>query len=465
MEELFGQKPGAFSDITTGIFNQFLKIWYRLDGAPVKLAHTSSEFLPGLDLIEVSKTKNEKLSQNGILYGTVRMGYGHHRMAYAAYTHTVTQKPSYLFDLLTLETNESRAVADIDHLYSTFSRIASETGGAVEEIWGQMMTKGGSDSLYFSYEMAKSLTGLVDGINKKVPAITAYPLLGHILSCAGFKHIFHLINDNMPQYFLLVPGAKNLVQTKHMYDSYKKMGVPGKNLEYAGHWVSKDVHENAATDSGLRSARRERKSPLRVLIPVGGAGAQKKYLLELIQECKELLQKGDVVFYINCGDHKDFYASLQKELTTLAIERREILTSPEMENFIAANPLDQDPDATAVNVFHFKSHFEAFRATDRLIRISDVMATKPSELAFYPIPKIFLRRVGDHEAFSAEYSNDLGEGTPECRTTEEALARIKAQIQGENQSMNEKVIRFSEEGLYEGAKKAVEMASRFTSDN
>lgn len=33
--------------------------------------------------------------------------------------------------------------------------------------------------------------------------------------------------------------------------------------------------------------------------------------------------------------------------------------------------------------------------------MADILCCKPSELAFYPIPKLMIRRVGDHEAHSA----------------------------------------------------------------
>ena len=35
------------------------------------------------------------------------------------------------------------------------------------------------------------------------------------------------------------------------------------------------------------------------------------------------------------------------------------------------------------------------------IPVADILCCKPSELAFYPVPKLMIRRVGDHEAHSA----------------------------------------------------------------
>ena len=55
---------------------------------------------------------------------------------------------------------------------------------------------------------------------------------------------------------------------------------------------------------------------------------------------------------------------------------------------------------SGLHVFLYDNTFHGVYATNYLMRVSDVMITKPSELAFYPIPKIFNERVD--EAVEAE---------------------------------------------------------------
>ena len=50
----------------------------------------------------------------------------------------------------------------------------------------------------------------------------------------------------------------------------------------------------------------------------------------------------------------------------------------------------------ACHGFFHKNIFEAVYCTNLLMRSADVLVTKPSELAFYPVPKLFIRRVGGH---------------------------------------------------------------------
>jgi hypothetical protein len=94
------------------------------------------------------------------------------------------------------------------------------------------------------------------------------------------------------------------------------------------------------------------------------------------------------------------------------------------------------------------------------MEVADVLVTKPSELAFFPIPKIFIRRVGDHEAASAFRSMELGEGTMECREVEHAVEMIRlfSETDGIFTRMNECIIRNAREGIYNGAKFSVELA-------
>lgn len=59
------------------------------------------------------------------------------------------------------------------------------------------------------------------------------------------------------------------------------------------------------------------------------------------------------------------------------------------------------------------------------MRSCDVLVTKPSELSFYPVPKLFIRRVGGHEQWGAIHSAEIGDGTLECRDIPHTLQMMK----------------------------------------
>jgi hypothetical protein len=462
-EPLFGLNAGYLSKQSASLTRIFLQKKYGiLPDQPVKLGSVPSPLHPGLGLI-----KNDLSTPvgKGLIVGSIRMGYGHHRMALSVYSHSLSKKiPTYLHDLLAIESNESKAIHDIDQGYSYLSRLSAEMGGPVEWIWGQLMSQGNLTSLELSCQLAELYKNLMISLPKESPVVTTYPLNGQIAVASNFKTVIHLICDNFPQHYLLVPGAMNLVQSPSSYSKFVAMGVPKENLAVAGHWVSEEIAKNAISDSENRIKRVDEKKKRRFLIPIGGAGAQRSFVQDLILLAKKGLLDRDFHFWINTGDHTKVLNGFEEFLNTQKIPYKALLTWEQLLEFISDHPLKEDErDKTpSVVLFNFPTHTEAFSATDKLIRIADVLVTKPSELAFFPIPKLFIRRVGDHEAAAVIRSLELGEGTVECREAKHAfeLVEIFGYSNDIINRMNERVIKNTNDGIYNGSKVAVEMAER-----
>ncbi|TGK50679.1 hypothetical protein EHQ16_04555 [Leptospira kanakyensis] len=460
-EPMFGLETGFLSKQTASLIRGILQKRYSIGKSSVSLYSSPSELYPGLELIS---DKGTNPIQKRLVVGSIRMGYGHHRMALSVYSHSLKKQiPTYLHDLLAIQSPEANAIADIDSGYSYFSRLSAEIGGPVEWLWGVLMSQGNLTSLELSCQLAELYKGLMNGIPTDSPIITTYPLNGQISVASGFQKTIHLICDNYPQYYLLVPGALNLVQTPSAYTKFIEMGVPKENIAVAGHWVSEDVLSNAVTDCENRVRRIDAKKCRRFLIPIGGAGAQKGYVLDLIRLSKKNLQNKKAVFWINTGDHSKVLKSIEEYLILQKIPYLSINTWEDLIKFIERHPLrsEDNENNPPVVLFHFPSHTEAFSATDKLIRIADVLVTKPSELAFYPVPKLFIRRVGDHEAASVFRSLELGEGTVECREVIHAKELIQIFTESDDLllRMNESVIKNIVEGVYNGSKTAVEIAT------
>ena len=88
------------------------------------------------------------------------MGFGHHRIAYAASSWALgSGKATYFHDLLNIDSKEANLIKDMDKLYSAGSRIATEMGGVVERLWGNMSAKQGDEnSLRIFYAMAEQVS-------------------------------------------------------------------------------------------------------------------------------------------------------------------------------------------------------------------------------------------------------------------------------------------------------------------
>ena len=45
--------------------------------------------------------------------------------------------------------------------------------------------------------------------------------------------------------------------------------------------------------------------------------------------------------------------------------------------------------------------------------VTDLLVTKPSELAYYPSPKVFMKHIGGHEVYGAIHGGEYGDSTDE----------------------------------------------------
>ncbi|HAE21424.1 MAG TPA: hypothetical protein DCG47_03750, partial [Spirochaetaceae bacterium] len=119
-----------------------------------------------------------------------------------------------------------------------------------------------------------------------------------------------------------------------------------------------------------------------------------------------------------------------------------------------------ESDVKGVHVFLHDSFFAAVYATNILMRAADIMITKPSELAFYPVPKLFIQRVGKHEAWGAIHGSEIGDGTLE--TSSDASLRQALRLLIEDDDLIKlycgNILRNKAAGFYDGAYHAVQYA-------
>ncbi len=113
-----------------------------------------------------------------------------------------------------------------------------------------------------------------------------------------------------------------------------------------------------------------------------------------------------------------------------------------------------------VHAFWHENIFEAVYCTNLLMRSSDVLLTKPSELAFYPVPKLFLKRIGGHEKWGAIHAAEMGDGTLECEDVPHTLQMVDLFLKEDGllRSMCDNIRTNKTIGLYDGAYKAVQIA-------
>mmetsp|Transcript_1115 Transcript_1115/g.2406 ORF Transcript_1115/g.2406 Transcript_1115/m.2406 type:complete len:592 (-) Transcript_1115:54-1829(-) len=441
---------------------------------PIKLGYQPSPFVKGL--VATKKLQGGlspmslDLSKKPLVVGTIRMGFGHHRIAYSAASWGLASGAfTFFHDLLAVESKEATLIKEADKVYSKGSRLASELGGVIEALWGSITKSGDASSLRCTYQLAENLRPLLLDIPKDIPIIATHSLVGLVAVACGFKNVINLVIDNYAQWFVIVPGAINLVQGPTNYAMFHKMGVPTSELRLAGHWVPYDIVTNIESDCERRQQRLKEDKPLRILLPVGGAGAQRKFVTSLLEALADDIKAGSVQVVLNAGDHNHMRDAFEASFKRMGLSTEDVTVFGDIDgvhNFCDEMRAGKEP-RTGVTMFSFKDYFPAVAATDLLSRVVDVLACKPSELAFYPVPKLMIRRVGDHEAYSALRASELGDGTLEVREVKDAVEWIQLMKYnaGILDMMNKKIIANGKQGVYDGCKEAVRLAHELAGYN
>jgi hypothetical protein len=269
--------------------------------------------------------------------------------------------------------------------------------------------------------------------------------------------------------FQLTEGARHAVQSPSGYFGFRTMRgfdeknrilhpVPSEALHYVGHHIDHELVENIEADCAARLQRVTSGEPRRFLLTMGGAGAQRGFFKAIIEHLRPMVDAGEATLFVNLGDHADNWAWLQAELAGLTDQLQTHFTWEDTKGY--ADQI-RNGNAHGIHTFLFDNTFHGVYSTNYLMRVADVMITKPSELAFYPIPKIFNARVGGHEAWGAIRSAELGDGTVETRSISETLNAIDL-IARESDLMElycDSIVRNKQIGIYDGGYRSVALAT------
>jgi hypothetical protein len=416
-----------------------------------------SAFWPGLRVLSAGQESSPAVG--GLLVGTFRMGYGHYRMAMSVVSQALARGvTSCWFDFLALDAPASRSILHIEGLYSRGSRWASRHA-LFDRVWEGITGSGGWGSFHFNEAFAPAMIPLFGELDRGTPFVSSHVFNGVAAVAAGFQRVVHLIPDNSPLPFHIVRGAVNVVQSPSMYQGYRQLGLSAAELRMVGHYVDQEFLEHLEADCAARVARARAGAPRRLLFSIGGAGAQGELVLSCLRFLAPHVLAGRAAVVVNVGDHQALGRWLVRglESTGLSVVQHEGWAAMRE---LAAGLVAEDSQLEGVHLVHMPGHFAAVQATNLLIRGCDVLVAKPSELSYYPAPKLFLRRVGRHEALGAIRGAELGESTGECRTLR-SIGRALEVLLGEPERIEEMcaaILRNAAAGVYDGARAAVALA-------
>ena len=428
--------------------------------------------------------------ETGVICATVRMGFGHYRIAMAGMSaaRAMGYTP-YWLDLLAIPGIPTDVINWWNTNYSKFSRLSQRSPLFNRFVWESVTTGDRTlPGLWWAlnnfaagwpwrflkanardYRMSELFADLHRALPPETPLLGAHMWNSMGAVAGGMTNVVDMMFDNWPMAFQLIEGAQHAVQSPSGYYGFRTMRgfdeknrilkpVPSDALHFVGHHVDHELVENIELDCSLRLERMRNEEPRRFLLTMGGAGAQRELFKAIIDHVRPMVHDGSATLIVNLGDHADNWDWLVEQLGSDAADISVYRTWDEVQAFADDS---REGEMSGIHVLLFDNTFHGVYSTNYLMRVSDVMITKPSELAFYPIPKIFNERVGGHEAWGAIRSAELGDGTVETRTIPETLHAIDL-LTNEQDLLTmycEMIVRNKQIGLYDGAYHSVALAT------
>ena len=428
--------------------------------------------IPTLDYIDakniVFKEENEKFASKPLIVGNIRMGFGHYRIsiAMASAARALGYTP-YWLDLASFDATGSKMIRHQNDMYSTASRISQKSKLFNKLLWEPLNSEGFKKITYNAKDQKNSelLVPIFRNIPKDIPYIATHVWPSQAAIHAGMTHVVNAIPDNWPMGLHLSEGAIHTVQTPFAYMGYKTLdgfaktrlnGLSAKELKMVGCYVDHELLVNLEKDNKARKERISSGRPIRILMTVGGAGAGYSLYKSMIVHLLPYVKENKVAIFINFGDHKSVYQKLMKDLPELKCHEY----FDKYEDLLKLRKNLEKEDSLGVHAIYNGNIFEAVYSTNLLMPVCDLLITKPSELVYYPIPKVFMRHIGGHEVYGGIFGREMGDATKECPDKKSMDAMLDNLILDREiiPAMCDRIDVLKKAGFYDGAYECVKLA-------
>ena len=425
-----------------------------------------------LDFINTSNIvfgeENQEFDKKALIVGNIRMGFGHYRIsiAMASAAKALGYKP-YWLDLASFDATGSKMIRHQNNMYSLCSRISQKSKLFNKLLWEPLNCEGFKKISYNAKDQRNSelLVPIFKNIDKDIPYIATHVWPSQAAIHAGMTKVVNAIPDNWAMGLHLSEGAIHAVQTPFAYFGYKTLhgfdkkplnSTPEASLKMVGCYVDHELLVNLENDNKLRKDRISKDKPLRILMTVGGAGAGFDMFLAMVKHLLPYVENNKVALFINFGDHKDVYEKLTKKIKNIKTQN----FFNEYSNLKALVKDIKEGDAQGIYAIYNENIFEAVYSTNLLMPVCDLLVTKPSELAYYPIPKLFMKHIGGHEVYGAINGREFGDALPECPTAKEINIMLDKVIMDKEliPHLCDRIDQLKKDGHYNGAYECVKLA-------
>jgi len=413
---------------------------------------------------------NTPFTGKPLIVGNIRMGFGHYRIsiAMASCARAMGFTP-YWLDLASFDATGSKMIREQNDMYSLASRISQKSRLFNKFFWEPLNSEGFKKITYNAKDQKNSelLVPIFKNIDKEIPYIATHVWPSQAAVHAGMKHVVNAIPDNWPMGLHLSEGAIHAVQTPFAYLGYKTLsgfdkkelqGIPETDLKEVGCFVDHELLCHLKEDNDLRRERLRSGKAVRVLMTVGGAGAGLTMFEEMIDHMLPLVAQQKVALFINTGDHRGVYEHLVRHISGKCETR---LFNDDYERLTGFVKELRNTAASGVTLINHSDIFPAVYSTNLLMPECDLLITKPSELAYYPIPKLYMKHIGGHEVYGAIHGREFGDSTDEYPTATGICKAIDRLINDREilPHLCDKIDALHAQGYYNGAYECVRLAA------
>ena len=436
---------------------------YKISFAPID----TLDYLGAQNI--VFGTENQTFDPKALIVGNIRMGFGHYRIsiAMASCAKALGYNP-YWLDLASFDATGSKMIREQNDMYSLASRISQKSRLFNKLVWEPLNSEGFKKITYNAKDQKNSelLVPIFRNIPKDIPYIATHVWPSQGAIHAGMTHVVNAIPDNWPMGLHLSEGAMHVVQTPFAYLGYKMLngfaktplkGIPEQSLKMVGCFVDHELLVDLENDNKRRKQRLAQGKPMRILMTVGGAGAGFDMYLAMVRHLLPYVEQGKVTLFINFGDHQDVYDKMMAGLN--GVQTHNFFDEYAKLRAFAADCKEGNP--TGIYAICNKNIFEAVYSTNLLMPVSDLLVTKPSELAYYPIPKVFMKHIGGHEVYGAINGREKGDSTFECPTAQ-SINEMFDRLLSDHEilaHMCDRIDQLKAQGYYDGAYQCVRLAT------
>lgn len=163
------------------------------------------------------------------------------------------------------------------------------------------------------------------------------------------------------------------------------------NLDPKGIFIKK-YSKTIETEIGSGSCEAKKDHPLTLMFAVGGAGAQQQLAIDILNSVKSTLRRDGFVLHLMAGTKKSVAQDFMKAVNSLKL------------NNLLGKKLFVD---------YYSDRPTYFKEFSKLIRKTDIIWTKPSEMSFYcalGLPLLMAPTIGSQEDFNRTWLMYIGAG-------------------------------------------------------